>query len=109
MIVAFRDIEMRDLCEDQERSILIYGKGATNQLQNRLSDLFAAENLLDVLVGNLREIRIENEIHFLLDLDDNYVLDLIPNHIDKGEYEKGDIIERASIKRVKIVAINKKI
>ncbi|MFB9053274.1 hypothetical protein ACFFVB_09305 [Formosa undariae] len=109
MIVAFKDIVLRDLCEDEDKCILIYGQEATTQLQNRLLDLFAAESILDILVGNLKEIRFGDTLSFQLDLDNKYFLELVPNHTDLKDFNQENLIDKSEIKRIKIIAINKKI
>ncbi|QRM89048.1 hypothetical protein FG167_07290 [Lacinutrix sp. WUR7] len=109
MIVAFKDRNLRDLCEDEGKCILIYGEEATIQLQNRLLDLFAAESILDVLVGNLKEIRLNDLICFQLELNENYVLELVPNHTDLEDFNLENGIDWSAITRIKITSINKKI
>lgn len=109
LIVAFKDRNLRDVFEDEGKSILIYGKNATIQLQNRLLDLFAAENLADLLVGNLRESREQGSLYFLIDLNDEYILEVMPNHLNSEDYISDEIIELSLIKRIKITSINKKI
>jgi hypothetical protein len=106
LIIAFKDITLRDLCEDSDKCILIYGKEVTTQLQNRLLDLFAAESILDVVVGNLKEKRFNDSVYFELDLNESYILELIPNHTG---FNLEDVVEMQTVKRIKITAIKKKI
>lgn len=109
LIVAFIDRNLREVFEDEDKSILVYGKNATIQLQNRLLDLFASESLGDLIVGNLRESRGNDTIRFLIDLDDVYELEFMPNHVNREDYLLEDIIQFSLVKRIKITSINRKL
>lgn len=110
MIVAFKDWNLREVVEDENKCLLLYGKEATDQLKNRLLDIFAAENLADieVLVGKLEELKDKEGVFFLLNLTENFQLEFIPNHIKHLDYLLEDgTIDLSLIDRIKITSINK--
>lgn len=54
MIIAFKTLTLRRLCEDDAVAVAKYGVGPAAGLRGRIADLRAAGTIADLLVGNPR-------------------------------------------------------
>jgi hypothetical protein len=100
LIVSFETKGLRDLCEDMNIARKELGNSIALNLQTRLSELFAASSLEDLIVGNLQKI--ENEAKFKIDLYNNCILIFVPinkkNNLIKEDLELIDRIKLIEIK-----------
>lgn len=68
MIVSYENESLRELCEDEERAISTFGYKVAELFFSRLSDIEAADNPYDLIVGNPHEININGLNCYKIDI-----------------------------------------
>lgn len=91
------------VCENED--IAKKNLGST-KLQDRLSDIFAATTVHDLLVGDPQETEYKTLPAFKVDIEDCITLFFIPNHVKIPCLQSGQV-DWDKINRVKIIAIQK--
>ncbi len=71
---------------------------------NRLSDIRAAESMYDVIAGKPREIILDGEHSYAIDLTDGFTLKLVSNHPNPKLDDQG-LTNWGRVRRVKIIAV----
>lgn len=101
MVVAFENIEIRMLCENESIALEKFG---STKLHDRLADLFAANTVRDLLLGNPEETEFMSLNAFKIDIEEGQSLYFVSNHV-KTPYLKDGNINWDEVKRIKIIAI----
>lgn len=100
MIVSFENKEIRQLCENEVSSKRQLGEEFASILQARLSDLEAAVNIYDLIVGNPQEVFYNDERCYTISVSENLKILLSNNDLrNKVDFDWKDI------KRVKILKL----
>ena len=104
LILAFDTERLRDLCEDEDQASAQLPDIVAINLKRRLSDILAAESIMDLPLGNPRSAHIDTVECVKVDLGDEYCLVLQANQEKISETMDGSI-DWPKIKRVKLVKI----
>ena len=91
MRFAFRDEDIREICERSERAVNTYGTSVAKALQSRLADLEASERIDELPTGNPGIVPFRPFSRYKIDLVDNWQLILIADHISKQPMLNNDI------------------
>jgi len=101
--VSFGNIEIREICEDNEKAVLKLGSEASNQLQNRLADMFSAESPLDLLAGKPAPLD-KKSLTYKVDLHDGIVILFSPSNLIIPKLQD-ESVDWSKITRIKIQEI----
>lgn len=99
MLISYNSSKIQEICFLASSAAKQLGVEAARSLQARHADLQAAENINDVLVG---QISIDENL-CILTMQDLLTIEMIPNY---GPIEEGDVYDWSTVERVKIVGIN---
>jgi hypothetical protein len=102
--LSFDSKELRMVCENSELAINKYGVEVANKLQDRLSDILAANNLADIVVGNPKPIVIDAESFFRFTLVGNVFLNVKCGHVNPPLNSEKQI-DWPNVSYVKIISI----
>lgn len=80
MEISFQTVELRDLCEDEFLAAEKLGSEIAESLKHRLSDLFAADSIHDVLVGRPALGMFNGQECLRIELSRTYCMTMVPNH-----------------------------
>lgn len=80
MEVSFETVELRGLCEDESLAVGKLGSEVAESLKHRLSDLFAADSIHDVLVGHPALGMFNGRECLRIELAGTCCMTLVPNH-----------------------------
>jgi hypothetical protein len=102
--LSFENIELRKICEEEEAAILKYGDTIATQLQNRLSDIFAAETVLDLPVGNPHKIGEHPYLFYVINLTNDIQFKFCAANKIKSFNQNGEL-DWSKITRIKLLNI----
>ena len=80
MELAFSSPSLRTICEDEARAENELGSEVAEVLKRRLADMRAATSLIDIVVGQPRELDGADRKLMAIDLCENYRIVFCPNH-----------------------------
>src|SRR5262245_50255130 len=89
--LAFATIALRSLCEQQAKAERVLGMKVAEKLRERLADMEAADNVLELLAGRPREVPGNPLPHYAVDLADGFRLVFAANHNDVPMLKKGRV------------------
>lgn len=92
------------ICEQQEAAMSKFGSVVSSKLQNRLADIEAANTVLDLVVGDPKEL---NNSEYKIELSEEYQLVFSPNPVNVPLLKTGKI-NWSKVNRIKLVTIRKK-
>lgn len=103
MIISFRNLNIRKICEDEIKASQVLGKEVTEKLKNRLSDIDSAETINHILVGNPSPQMYEGikNFRFKINLYSSYSFMIEPNH--KSIPMTGEMVDWSKVNRVKVI------
>lgn len=104
MELSFENKELRKICEDKEEAIYKFGKDVSTQLQNRLSDIFAAESVEDIIAGNPRKTGEHPYLFYVINLTNEIELKFCANNSKKKYLDNGEL-DWTAITRIKLINI----
>jgi proteic killer suppression protein len=104
LVLSFENKELRKICEEDAEATCRLGNEAAALLQNRLADIFAAETINDILVGNPHKAGEHPFLFYVINLDKHIQLLFRANNI-KHIYLKNGELDWAQINRIKLVNI----
>lgn len=104
MELSFDTEVLRKICEDEKEAEALYGPVISEQLKNRLADLWAAYTISDLVVGNPTEIQNTEIPCYQVSLKENYLLIFCANHVNLPYLESGKA-NWTKINRIKILSI----
>lgn len=104
MELAFENIDLRKACEDHETAIEIYGEDVAIQLQNRLSDIFSAETVFDLPVGNPHKIGEHPYLCYVLNLTNDMQFKFCAANTRKSYMKNGEL-DWSKVTRIKLLDI----
>lgn len=105
MEIAFETRELRDMCENSLAAIRAFGDDVAQKLRARLADLDSAENLSELVTGNLRLMGESDSPSFALDLASNVQLKFCANHRSQSRLADGSM-DLSRISRIRILGID---
>lgn len=98
MEVSFETVELRDLCEDESLAAEKLGSEIAESLKHRLSDLFAADSIHDVLVGRPALGTFNGRECLRIELAGTCYMTMVPNHssprVDANGATNWDLVRR---------------
>jgi hypothetical protein len=100
--LSFAHKETRLICEDESSAKDCFGLAVAKALQARISDLWAAENVFDLPVGQPSIFR-GDQSKYKIDLANGCVLTFVSNHI--GTNNADESINWKKVTRIKITDI----
>jgi len=104
--ISFEDRNIRKICEKSEFGDQELGNDVARILRNRISDIRAAEDFSELILGNLRVEKI-NEIEcYFLDLANDFILIMSDNDPRKKKLASTSN-DWLKVTRVKIMNIQK--
>lgn len=104
MLISFNNKKIRAICEEEEIAFEEFSEQVVVKLQDRLADIAAANNVLDIIIGNPIEIKIDNISCYKVDLTSNYILTFTANNTNIPKLENGNV-DWSKVNRVKILEI----
>ncbi|PWV46447.1 hypothetical protein [Chitinophaga sp. S165] len=107
MVIAFLDRQIRALCEDPVISATKFGVAISKNLQTRLADISAVENLTELPPENQGQAGNEDHSIYILDLGEGYGLVFCSNHIKNKPKNSFGNIDWNRVTRIKILKIEK--
>lgn len=107
MEIAFETKELRDLCHHEAVSSANLSTSAAEALKKRLSDIHAADWIGEILAGRPRKGRWKTNECYFFELDDGFVLAVIPNHLKQRLNNDGQI-DWSTVRRVKVVYLGER-
>lgn len=98
MEVSFETVELRDLCEDESLATEEFGSEIAESLKHRLSDMFAADSIHDLLVGRPALGMFNGRECLRIELAGTCCMTMVPNHtsprLDANGATKWDLVRR---------------
>ncbi|MBP7252018.1 MAG: hypothetical protein KBA75_00880 [Alphaproteobacteria bacterium] len=108
MDIQFHTESIRQTCSSKAIAERKFGQAVALQLRNRLSDIRAAQNINEVLVGlKDKKINVLDQIR-VVDLTNSYEMLLQANHRVNPKAGDGSV-NWAAVDRVKVVSIEKEV
>lgn len=104
MQIAFAEKSLRQVCESETKATRLLGSERAQGLMRRLSDLRAASNITDLVVGSPRELAGPCPRPFAVDLCNELAIIFSANHSTNPILESG-CIDWSRVSRVKILRI----
>lgn len=105
MEFAFDNRELRAVCENRRKAEAKFGAYIAQLLFDRLADLRAADSISDLIVGNPQAFDDLEGLSILrIELANNYVVILHPNHVELPKDKKG-LLNWKTVTRLKIMKI----
>lgn len=101
MLFSYSNIQIREICENEECADKQLGVKIALSLRRRLADLIVAESINELPLGNPIEI---NKGLIKLTIEDDFILLFEANHVSNPELENGDI-DWSHVNRIKIIKI----
>lgn len=80
MEISFKDKKLRDICESDKKAQKVLGKEITRLFQARISDIRAADNMMDLLAGSPRYVGEGLDEQLIVNLEQGWYLRMAPNH-----------------------------
>lgn len=105
MVLAFENKSLRQICEQPDIAEQELGTASQKLLQNRLSDIRAANSVLDLVVGNPRA-RPPAGSSYLINIGKEFTLELVPNHTTPRINAEG-YVDWHKVRRIKLIGITK--
>lgn len=105
MIISFDNKKLREVCEDHTVAIRECGIEVAQQLQNRLTDLIVAQNILQLPAVKPKYLTDITPFHFSLDLCLGKCLFLVANNV-KLELSNTNLPIWENINRIKVLNID---
>jgi len=106
LIVSFETKELREICELEEEAKARFGNIVALKLQHRLADIFAANNVCDIPVGNPHEVEACRTPTYQISLVENFCIRIVANQKKVPVLENGSV-DWNNVMRVKIISIQK--
>jgi len=103
MELSFRTRELRLLCEDSVKAESVYGSEVADFLRRRLSDLYAARTVSDLVAGR-PSFADDHGGELLVVISGSYEIRCRPNHVDLTRGPDGSI-DWGRVHRIQIVSI----
>jgi len=100
--IAFETLQLRQLCESKEMAENLLGSVASDFIA-RISDLRAAQDVNDIIVGNPTTFG-DNNDSFSVDISDNNKIIFVSNHSNTPTKPNGDT-DWENVYRIKITHI----
>jgi proteic killer suppression protein len=104
MEIDFLDKKLRNLCENQREATTKLGADGAKKLRTRLSDLEAASNVSELVVGHPHPLEPDNLREFAVDLSDGKRLVFKPNH-EITPLNEHNNTDWSNVTKIKIVYI----
>lgn len=104
MEISFDTKELRDLCADESSAALLLSQAAAGALKHRISDMRAADSILEVLAGNPRADVHQTLACYVFELSSTASLTVVPAHGTPRVQADGSP-DWARIRRVKVVSL----
>ena len=102
--LAFKNLDIRSLCECQATAERKYGFAVAKQLRARLADLREVDTVLELPAGGTREIPANPHNNLAVNLADSYRLILQANHSEIPVTDTG-MVNWSEVSRVMILRI----
>lgn len=103
MEIAFETIQLRQICESENRAKRILGEEIAAKLKSRLGDLRAMPNAAELL-NVPYPLSLNDKEHILITLRNDYVMILCASHINNPLSNNGKI-DWSKVTRVKVLEI----
>ena len=104
LIVAFDSQELRSICEYNDIAIEKLGEHVADLLHHRLSDIFAAETVADLLVGNPQKIGEHPYLNYVVTISNSIKMEFCSNVTKKSYLENGEL-DWSKVTRIKLLKI----
>ena len=104
MIISFQNKTLREVCEQKQQAIEVFGESVAHKLHNRLADIMAAENVSDLIVGSPEEIFINDKPCYLIKASKKTGIIFESSHPKTPMLPKGTI-DWSQVSRIKITEI----
>jgi len=101
---AYSNIELRTICEIENRAKSKLGERASVRLKHRLADLRAATSIKDIVAGRPRILDDKTGQLMSIDLSDGFRIIFCANHANNPLTEAGKI-DWPKVNRIKILRI----
>lgn len=102
--LSFTEASLRESCTSKIKARRTYGEEVAEKLIRRIADLQAADNPMELIIGNPQ---ILNPSELSIDLGEHFQLIITSGHINHPVKSNG-FIDWEKITRVKIIRIEKK-
>ncbi len=99
MLISYNTLILREICFHSATAIQYLGEDTAVSLQARHSDIQAASNIHELLVGNLSI----NGNHCRWLVSDNLSIVMVPNYAASDD---GNLYDWSTVGRVKLMGIN---
>lgn len=104
MYISFESLEFRELCENKDYSRSMLGESVQKKFLGRLSDLMAAESVLDLPIGNPSPYGEPQDELYKIDIDKEKMLIFCPSQLNKTYLKDGNL-DWSKITRIKLLKI----
>ena len=104
MELSFQTEDLRRMCEHEAVALEQLGQLAAGALKNRLSDLYGADFIADVLAGRPRQLSSNGVDCIQFDLAERYTLTVSPNHVPPRNKPNGHT-DWSRVRRIKIISV----
>jgi plasmid maintenance system killer protein len=109
VILAFATPEIRLICESQVAAEREFDTEIAQQLRARLADMKAAENILDLAVGNPREIYEGENCYYTIQLPGGFRIIMCANHESVPRVPESNRTDWSQVRRFQILRIEKEL
>lgn len=106
MEIAFGSKGLRETCECGSKAKRELGDRVAERLTRRLADLRAAGSIIDVAVGNAREVPDKAGRIMTIDLCDGYAIVFSANHLKNPQTDSGKV-NWSSVSRIKVLQVSR--
>jgi len=104
--LSFTNTEIRKICEDNTVAKETYGQEVAYKLKSRLADLIAADNVMDLPVGNIFMYNNGDAYKCKIDLSGGYKIIFCQNHVKVPLDDNGET-NWSKVSRIKILQISR--
>ncbi|MEW8232258.1 MAG: hypothetical protein AB2745_18195 [Candidatus Thiodiazotropha endolucinida] len=104
MELAFETVSLRQLCENESVAVEKLGEEVAVNLKHRLADLRAADNPLELPVGNPKTLNGQYAGMYSIDVSKDVTIIFKPNHVSLPKTDS-DETDWSHVFRIKIINI----
>lgn len=104
MEISFHTQELLNLCVDVSLADETFGTGAAEALRNRLSDIRAADSVLELLAGRPAPVLHKEQHCYRLEIAVGVWLIMVPNH-NKPRLDASGLPDWGRIRRVRVLEV----
>lgn len=107
MNLAFSTRDLRTICEEQIAAEREFGIEIAHELRARLADMRAAENVSELVAGRPREIVLNDDRLYVVDIAKGYRIVLRANNLRIRQQVQGKEIDWSQVDCVQIINVEK--